>query len=179
MKNENTNTNNPTSNTNEVTNPNFNNNVNPTLVAELKEKFDTTQNELNSKEYSVYLNPDQTEFFLNYVYDNITWKGYESYAISETNTAFRNLVKKGEINGGAKPEMVEAIFHFLKNFTGTGVNNATTFRQICDQFAVPMTEINEDRQVLRDLSLELVAAEQGIPVENVIENLQKQYNNNN
>lgn len=169
---------NPTTTTNEVTNP-INNEINPSLVAELKERFDTEQNTLNTKEYSVFLNSEQTDFLLNYVYDNITWKGYESYAISETNTAFRNLVKKGELNGTAKPEMVEAIFHFLKNFTGTGVNNATTFRQVCDQFAVPMTEINEDRQKLRDLSLELVAAEQGIPVENVIKNLQEQYNNNN
>jgi len=169
---------NPTTTTTEVNNP-ISNEINPALVAELKEKFDAEQNTLNTKEYPVFLNSDQTDFLLNYVYDNITWKGYESYAISETNTTFRNLVKKGEVNGNAKPEIIEAIFHFLKNFTGTGVNNATTFRQICDQFAVPMTEINEDRQKLRDISLELVAAEQGIPVANVIENLQKQYNNNN
>lgn len=150
--------------------------INQTIVAELKEKFDNLQTQLNSKEYSVLLNKEQTEFFLNEVFETIEWKGYESYAISETNTAFRNLVKKGEINGTAKPEIIEAIFHFLKNYTGKGVKNATVFRQICDQFAIPMTELNQDRQTLRDVSLELVSAEQGVPIEQVISNLQSEIN---
>jgi hypothetical protein len=150
--------------------------INQTIVAELKEKFDNLQTQLNSKEYSVLLNKEQTEFFLNEVFETIEWKGYESYAISETNTVFRNLVKKGEINGTAKPEIIEAIFHFLKNYTGKGVKNATVFRQICDQFAIPMTELNQDRQTLRDVSLELVSAEQGVPIEQVISNLQSEIN---
>ena len=37
-----------------------------------------------------------------------------------------------------------------------------------------MKEINEDRQALRDLSLELVSAEQGIPVEDLVEQLNRQ-----
>lgn len=150
--------------------------INQTIVAELKEKFDNLQTQLNSKEYSVLLNKEQTEFFLNEVFETIEWKGYESYAISETNTVFRDLVKKGEINGTAKPEIIEAIFHFLKNYTGKGVKNATVFRQICDQFAIPMTELNQDRQTLRDVSLELVSAEQGVPIEQVISNLQSEIN---
>jgi hypothetical protein len=37
-----------------------------------------------------------------------------------------------------------------------------------------MKEINDDRQVLRDHSLELVAAEQGISVENLVEAAQRE-----
>ena len=47
------------------------------------------------------------------------------------------------------------------------------FRRICDQFALPMKEINDDRQILRDHSLELVAAEQGISVETLVEAAQR------
>jgi hypothetical protein len=150
--------------------------VDEKAIAEMKEKFDTLQTQLNTKEYSVLLNAEQTSFLLDTVYENIEWKGYESYAISETNTVFRNLVQKGEINGTARPEIIEAIFHFLKNYAGKGVKNATLFRQICDQFAIPMTELNQDRQTLRDVSLELVSAEQGIPIEQVISNLQSEIN---
>lgn len=38
-----------------------------------------------------------------------------------------------------------------------------------------MNEINQDRQNLRDLSLEIVSTEQGIPIEDVIKSLNEQY----
>lgn len=78
------------------------------------------------------------------------------------------------LNGKIPTEIVEAVFHFLKNYSGQGVESAGLFKQICDQFALPMKEVNEDRQHLRDISLELVAAEQGIEVETLVERLNQQ-----
>ena len=144
-------------------------------VEELREKFDLLQNQLNEKTYDVLLTPEQATHLFEQVYENLQWKGYESYAISETHDQLQALVnKKGELNGKVKTEIVEATFHFLKNHVSTGVKNARLFRQICDQFAIPMQEINNDRQGLKDLSLELVATEQGIPVEQLIEGLRQQ-----
>ena len=143
-------------------------------LAELKEKFDLTQNQLITKEYDILLNEEQTEFLFNDVYENIVWKGYESYAISESHDILAKLIVDGKLVGKTKTEIVEAIFHFLKNHTASGVKSARLFRQVCDQFALPMTEINTDRQTLRDLSLELVSVEQGIPVEQLIEGLQRE-----
>lgn len=144
-------------------------------VEELREKFDLLQNQLNSKTYGLLLGKEQTTHLFETVYENLQWKGYESYAISETYDQLKSLInKKGELNGNAKTEIIEATFHFLKNHVSTGVSNARLFRQICDQFAIPMQEINNDRQQLKDLSLELVATEQGIPVEKLIEGLRQQ-----
>ena len=144
-------------------------------VAELTEKFDLLQNQLNSKEYAVLLNAEQTTHLFESVYPNFQWKGYESYAISETYDTLKSQVnKKGNLDGKVKVEIIEALFHFLKNHVSTGVDGARFFRQICDQFAISMTEINTDRQNLKDLSLELVATEQGISVEKLVEGLQKQ-----
>jgi hypothetical protein len=56
----------------------------------------------------------------------------------------------------------------LKNYVGTGVDAAIKFRSICDQFALPMQEINVDRQTLKDIALELTAAEKGISVESLV-----------
>lgn len=148
--------------------------VDPKRVEELREKFDLIQNQLNEKKYDLYLDKKQTEFLFSEVYENLQWKGYESYAISETYDQLKSLTAKGEINGQCKVEIIEATFHFLKNHHSTGVENARLFRQICDQFAIPMQAINNDRQELKDLSLELVAAEQGIPVEQLVEGLRKQ-----
>lgn len=149
--------------------------VDPAKVEALREQFDLLQNQLNTKTYGVLLGKEQTTHLFETVYENLQWKGYESYAISETYDQLKALVnKKGELNGNAKTEIIEATFHFLKNHVSTGVTNARLFRQICDQFAIPMQEINNDRQGLKDLSLELVAAEQGIPVEQLIEGLNRQ-----
>ena len=150
------------------------NTVDQVKLAELKEKFDLTQKQLIDKEYDITLNEEQTEFLFNDVYENISWKGYESYAISESHDTLVKLVVDNKLVGKTRTEIVEAIFHFLKNHTSNGVRSARLFRQICDQFALPMTEINSDRQLLRDLSLELVSVEQGIPVEKLIENLQRE-----
>ena len=143
-------------------------------VAELKENFDLVQNQLTNKEYDITLDVEQTTFLFNEVYEGIVWKGYESYAISETHDTLHKLVNDGKLVGKTRVEIVEAIFHFLKNYTANGVTAARLFRQVCDQFALPMTEINNDRQKLRDLSLELVSVEQGIPVEELIAGLQRE-----
>lgn len=142
-------------------------------IAEAQENFDRTRQIIETKSYGLALNKEQTTYLLERFFDQVSWKGYESYAIAESYKQIKELVKKNEINGKSKVEIIEAIFHFLKNHIGTGVKDAEIFKQVCDQFAVPMKEINEDRQTLRDLSLELIAAEQGITVEKAMEELQK------
>lgn len=145
--------------------------VDQAKVEELKEKFDLMQKQLTDKLYDIKLSKEETSFLFDVVYDNIPWKGYESYAISETHTQLKELIKNGELNGGAKVEIIEAIFHFIKSYESKGVENAKLFRGIADQFALPVQEINTDRQEMRDISLELVSVEQGIPVEQLVQQL--------
>lgn len=150
------------------------NQIDQARIAEAQEKFDRSRQILETKQYGIALNAEQTTFLMDDFYQNVAWKGYESYAIAETYRAMESLVKDGTINGKTKVEIIEAIFHFLKNHVNTGIKSADLFRQVCDQFAIPMKELNEDRQELRDLSLELLAAEQGISVEKVHEQLSQQ-----
>jgi hypothetical protein len=146
-------------------------------VAKLQEKFDSFRQLLDKKTYEILLNEEQTEFFFEVFFNTVEWKGYESYAVSETYDKLRTLVNEnGELKGKANPEIVEAIFHFLKNHTSNGIAEARIFRGICDQFSLPMKELNEDRQELRDLSLEVVAAEQGIEVEELVKRMNSQQN---
>lgn len=142
------------------------------LVAELTEKFETLQKEIESKEYGIALSKEQTTFLFEQFFVNVAWKGYEAYAIAETHKALQGVTKTGSVNGKIKAEIVEAIFHFLKNYESKGFQFAQVFKEVCDQFAVPMQEINQDRQDLRDASLEMTAAEQGISVENLVERFQ-------
>ncbi len=143
-------------------------------VAKLTEEFDLMSKQLESKEYAFSLDKEQTQFLMDVFYNEVEWKGYESYAISETYKVFSDQVKKGELNGNGRSEIIEAIFHFLKNYTSRGFDNAKNHKSVCDQFAVAINEINTDRQSLRDLSLELVSEEQGIPIEEVVKRMESQ-----
>jgi len=156
------------------TTPTIESSIDQERVAKLTEEFDLMNQQLQNKEYAFSLNKEQTTFLMDVFYNEVDWKGYESYAISETHKVFSSQVKKGELNGKGRSEIIEAIFHFLKNYTSKGFKNATDHKSVCDQFAVAINEINHDRQTLRDLSLELVSAEQGIPIEDVLKKMEAQ-----
>ena len=142
--------------------------INEVLVAQLVEKFDNMKMLVDTKKYSILLDKDQTTALMNEFYPEFQWKGYESYAVAETYNQLREMVKDEKIDSGADAPIIEAIFHFLKNYIGTGVDSAIKFRSICDQFALPMQDINTDRQTLKDVALELTAAEKGISVESLV-----------
>lgn len=152
---------------------NANPSIDPARVEELRERFDAFQSQLNEKTYVLNLTDELTNTLLNDLFPNFMWKGYESYAISETYTRLEEKRTATGINAKFSPEIIEAVFHFLKGHVGTGYKLAIPFKQICDQFAVTIQEINNDRQTLRDLSLELVSAEQGIKVEDLVEAMNK------
>jgi len=156
--------------------------IDQTRIDEAKAKFESLRETLQNKKYAVSLTADQTDYLFNDFYQNVAWKGYESYAIAETFERLYSIVSDENdtriLNGKTETEIIEAIFHFLKNYIGTGVKSAKLFKAICDQFALPMKEVNEDRQELRDISLELVAAEQGISVEKLVQDAQSSHENN-
>ena len=144
---------------------------NQVKTAQLKEKFDALQDELNAKGYGVILNSELTSTLINELYPTFAWKGYESYAITETYKQISESVKNNEINSKFPVEVIEATFHMFKNYEGKGHILATNFKLICDAFAVSIQEINTDRQLLKDISLELVAAEKGININDLIDSL--------
>jgi hypothetical protein len=142
--------------------------VNEQQVQVLQEKFDVLQSQLNEKKYDLLLDEKLTSVLMNEVFPKFQWKGYESYAISETYNQLESVRTAKGIKAKFPVEIIEATFHFLKNFIGTGYELAIPFKKICDQFAIPVQEINVDRQSLKDLSLELVAAEKGIDVNELV-----------
>jgi hypothetical protein len=151
--------------------------IDQTLVAKLQEKFDAVKQMLDTKSYDVFLDSELATFFFETFYPSITWKGYESYAVAESYDRLKEQVQKdGALQGKVRPEIIEAVFHFIKSFVSTGVENARLFKRTADQFAITIQEINQDRQDLKDISLELVAAEKGISVENLTGELQKDPN---
>lgn len=144
---------------------------NQVKIEQLREKFDALQDEINNKTYGVVLDHNLTKTLIEEIYPTFTWKGYESYAITETYNQITASVKNKEINSKFPTEVIEAVFHFLKSYEGKGVSLAHNFKLTCDAFAVAIQEINEDRQQLKDLSLELVATEQGIDVNDLVKSL--------
>jgi hypothetical protein len=143
-------------------------------IAEMQEKFDSMKQLIDTKSYGVFLDAELSTYFFNELYPNIQWKGYESYAVSESHDRIADLKQEdGTVNGKVRPEIVEAIFHFIKNYVGTGIETARLFKRTADQFAITIQEINTDRQELKDISLELIAVEKGISIEQLTGELQR------
>lgn len=144
--------------------------VDKARIDEAQQKFDTFQTVLNDKEYSIKLDKDETDFMYDNFLSTIKWKGYECYAIDHIYEALSKISdpETEMIDGKLSGQFIEAIFHFIKTYEGVGFENAKMFKVIADEFAKPMQELNNDRQILRDLSLELMAAENGISVEQLV-----------
>lgn len=151
-----------------------NNEVDQAKLDQLQEKFDVLQSTINNKKYDLFLDKEMTNVLMTEVFPEFQWKGYESYAVSETYAQLEKARTGKGINSKFPVEIIEATFHFLKNFVGIGFELATPFKKICDQFALPIQEINQDRQNLKDVSLEIVASEKGIKVEDLVEALNAQ-----
>ena len=160
------------------TEQNLNNEVDQAKLDQLQEKFDVLQSTINNKKYDLLLDKELTSVLMTEVFPEFQWKGYESYAISETFNQLSASIKKDQINDKFPVEIIEATFHFLKNFVGIGFELAIPFKKICDQFALPIQEINQDRQHLKDISLELIATEKGIKVEDLVASLNAQNSQN-
>lgn len=142
--------------------------VDAKLVAKLTTQFEKAESSYKTKKYMVELDKTLVKFYTESFLTGITWKGYECYAISELNTAFKKAFKT-KTTALFGREHIEATFHFIKNFEGTGsVEMAETMRKFCDAFAKPMNEIQVDIQELKDVATELQAAENGITVDEFV-----------
>lgn len=137
-------------------------------IEELKVKFDDFKDILDKKEYELTFTKECFDFLTGTFLNKIEWTGGEAYALSEIMKVLYNDNNKPEVSISFKPEVLEAVFHFLKKFTDKGILYVNTFKQTTDKVAEGITKINQDRQELKDISLELVAAENGITVEQAL-----------
>ncbi len=137
----------------------------------IEEEMIEFQNKLTKKKYRVKTTEETFKWFLNEFYSNVSWEGYECYAISETYKEYSKIAEKmkpsktGKISFTVKPEILEASFHFIKKHTGSGIKSANAHRLICEDFSVTMADLNEDRKKLRDFAMEAEAAKHGITVD--------------
>ena len=131
------------------------------------------QDRLAKKKYRVKTTETTLNYLMNDFFNNVAWSGYECYAISETNKELTKLVdklntkehKNEKRSFTLKVELLEALFHFVKQHAGTGLEAATNHRLLCEDLSVPMSDLNKDRGELRELALEAEAAKHGITVE--------------
>ncbi len=148
------------------------NEVNKTTVEQKEAQFDAINSAITNKQYELKLNTDAVAGLLDF-FDFVEWKGYECYGVEKLYdsliTQLKEVGEDGEnlfvLETEVDADVVEAMFYFIKSYTASGIEDARSFRKMADAFAVPMQNINIDRQSLRDAALELQAAEQGMTVE--------------
>lgn len=148
------------------------NEVDKTVVEQKEAQFDAINTAITNKKYELKLDTDAVAGLLDF-FDFVEWKGYECYGVEKLyDSLVPQLKEVGEesenlfvLETDVEPDVVEAMFYFIKSYTANGIEDARSFRKMSDAFAIPMQNINIDRQALRDAALELQAAEQGMTVE--------------
>jgi hypothetical protein len=144
---------------------------------ELEQQMIDLQTQLSKKKYRVKTTTGTMNYLMDVFYQNVQWKGYECYAIDETYTQVQKVLDKAmdklaesgkesdKISFTIPVEILEALFHFVKEYVGKGREYAQTHRFLAEDLSVPMSQLNQDRQQLRDLAIEAEAAKHGISVE--------------
>lgn len=79
-------------------------------LAQLQEKFDLMNQQVLAREYTFSLNVEQTDFLMEIFFNEVEWKGYESYAISETHKVIAAQVKKEKSKEKLKPKLLKLYF---------------------------------------------------------------------
>ena len=139
----------------------------------LEEATQEFQEKLAKKKYRVKTTVDTLTYLTETFYNNVSWSGYECYAISETHKELTKVTEKfatkeftnDKRSFSMKVEVLEALFHFVKSHAGTGLNSAQSHRLLCEDLSVPMSELNTDRTALREMAMEAEAAKHGITVD--------------
>jgi hypothetical protein len=152
-------------------------NENDSQALEIEQQMHDLQLKLSKKKYRLKTTTGTMNYLMDDFYPNVQWKGYECYAISETFAQIKKVLDKAmdklaesgketdKLSFSAPVEILEAVFHFVKEFPGKGIDNANKHRNLCEDLSNPMAQINQDRQGLRDMALEAEAAKHGISVE--------------
>jgi len=139
-------------------------------AADLEMKMTDLQESLAKKKYKVKTTVETFNWMMDTFYSTVKWEGYECYAIAETYKEYDKAFSKAKPSSNGKltipvlPEILEASFHFMKKYSGAGLNTAKMHRTLCEDFSVTMAELNTDRQGLYDLATEAEAAKHGISV---------------
>ena len=139
-------------------------------AADLEMKMTDMQETLAKKKYKVKTTAETFSWMMETFYTTVSWEGYECYAIAETYKEYDKAFSKAKPSSTGKltipvmPEILEASFHFMKKYTGSGLDTAKNHRALCEDFSVTMAELNTDRQGLYDLATEAEAAKHGISV---------------
>jgi len=133
-----------------------------------EEQMVDKQTEFATKKYKIKTSSDAVTYLTEDFYNNVEWNGYECYAISETNSIITKLVSKikpsktGKVTLALTPDILQAVFHFMKSHKGTGIESARKHRVLCEDFSTAMAELNNDHKEIRDLAVSAEAAKHGI-----------------
>ena len=133
-----------------------------------EEEMVEKQKELTKKKYKVKTTESTVKYLTGDFYNNVEWNGYECYAISETNSVITKMVSKlkpsktGKVTLTLTPDILQAVFHFMKGHKGTGIQTAQNHRLLCEDFSSAMADLNGDHKLVRDLAVEAEAAKHGI-----------------
>ncbi len=134
-----------------------------------KKEFKEFRKSTENKKYSVNIKAKKNlDDLIIFITTKAMWKFTQCLGIIETTKTLRSVeIKSGAIFLGIVE--IEAIYYFLSQYEGTGLENAEMFYGILKPINDALGYVREDNEKASKLEQKVVAAEQGLELDTTIE----------
>lgn len=155
-------------------------NVDPSVLAELETKFEAANAAAASAVFTIRMPEPVAKYMAEQFVQGIKWKGLESYALTKATEDLQGIVNaatkvegSNDVEFTIKHDLLEVVFHFIRNYEGVGYSNAKLLTQIAEVFVKPINELNELRSKTRDAAVEWEAAKHGMTPDQFVAQIEK------
>jgi hypothetical protein len=150
--------------------------VDAAKVAELEVKWDQISDKLSKSIYVATMSRELALHFRDVVVESFSWKGPQCLIVEKI---FEKL--DACIDGQTTPEisidfdhdLLEVLTVLINSYVSHGKTNTISFSKITEILSVPVQELQNNRKALREVSMELEAARQGMSLEDFILKMQE------
>lgn len=159
------------------------------LVAALEGKFQEANDAAANASFTLRVTESAAEHLTGELLQGVKWKGLEAYALTKAAEDLRGIVSKAariassdgpdELEFTIKHDLLEVIFHFVRNYEGVGYEGAKKLTQVAEVLVKPVNELNELRQRLRSAALEWEAAKNGMTPDQFVAKMQEAQKHSN
>lgn len=163
--------------------------VDPAVLKALEDKFEAASSAANSATFTIRMQEGHASFMVNELVQKIKWKGLEAYGLSKATEDLRGIVgaaaklsesgKPDEVEFTIKHDLLEVVFHFLRNYDGVGYDDAKAVTQVAEVFVKPINELNELRAAMRSAAVDWEAAKHGMTPDQFVKQFEQSQQSKN
>lgn len=150
--------------------------VDAAKVAELELKWDQTSDKLNKSIYNATMSRELALHFRDVVVESFSWKGPQCLIVEKIFEKLDQCIDGqtgDEITIDFDHDLLEVLTVLANSYVSHGKVNTLAYSKITEILSKPVSELQANRKELREVSMELEAARQGMSLEDFILKMQE------